>query len=109
MKFVHNTFPEEIENTSKSRFRAENNIAPIGLAIFCALARGEATRHKISNILLKLTDDTINTKFQMKKVNFFQPKLLCVNDDTKQSSLEFEYILNEFFQSYFHRKSLFEI
>ena len=109
MKFIYDNFPEEIEKTSKSRFRGEDNIAPIGLAIFCALAMDKAKRKDISNIVLKLTDSFINTKIQMNKVNNSHPKLLCVNDDTKEPSLEIENLLNNFFQSYFPLKSSFEL
>jgi len=109
MRYIHENFPEEIDNTSRSRFRGEGNIAPVGLAIFTALGKGDAIRCNISNIVLKLTDSISKTRDQMNNVKRDRPKLLCVNDDTKEPSKEFDIMLNDFFEEYFPYKSSFEI
>ncbi len=109
LDFVAKNFPEEVNNTSRSRFRGEDNIAPVGLGIFCSLARDKAERCKISNIVLKLTDSVAKTKSQMRSIKGSRPKLLCVNDDTEDPSSELDATVSEFLEEYFPVKSSFEI
>lgn len=108
---LKNMYSKEFNETSKSRFRNINNIAPIGLVLFYLMNTKEAEQKEINGENIHVSNNIVKNKKQYDYVLKKRPKFLCVQDeimiDTKEIQKNLE-DLEDFFEKYFPNKSSFE-
>lgn len=104
---LKNMYSKEFEQTSNSRFRNINNIAPIGLVLFYLMNTGEAEQKEINGEIISVSNNKNKNEKQYDNVLKKRPKFLCVQDEMIDTE-EVKKDLENFFEKYFPNKSSFE-
>ncbi|HOP46995.1 MAG TPA: Stealth CR1 domain-containing protein [Desulfobacteraceae bacterium] len=104
-------FASSYAATSESRFRASNNIAPVGLAFYTALNQGKMIlSNHLTAAFAPLTDDNQLNKYYFYYILSIKPHLFCINDDiTEAADPMTDLSFYQFMYTYFPEKSPFEI
>jgi hypothetical protein len=97
------------ENTSKSKFRDTNNIAPIGLSQQFLLETGNGELCNISNKAIFLSNNIKKNNEEYTRALIERPKFLCVNDDIYSDREIVTKDLRKFLNTYYPDFSMFEL
>jgi len=115
---LENLLPKEYRETSRHRFRSENDLVLRVLYSYYLLEcpeqrnRHKAKRLGFPNYRLVLMDD--NSRRMLRafwKIRLLKPKFFCINDELGDTSREHKTVvyLRRFLRSYFPRPSSFEL
>lgn len=96
-------YKKEYDITNNTRFREQNNIAPIGLLLHELLYQNKGIKYDDSNTYYMKMDTYENNIMNLNNIMKMKPKFFCINDNnnfiiTQQQLLLFE----SFFKQYYN-------
>jgi hypothetical protein len=104
-------FPDAIERTSGSRFRAATDVAPVSLAQYVALCQGHAAHSQggLREMVIPVGDELRTNRRLIWRARMTRPHLLCLNDMTSgHATPEVDAQVTAFLTSLFPKPSPFE-